>query len=150
MLSYTLSRSERTANGVSFVSAYDRPHVFNAAITVDIGRNWRAGGRFVGYSGIPTKAATPAYPEQIVGVPPSRTPAFFRLDLRIEKRWSLAQGRWLSFVIEGLNTTASREVTGYDCGTALQLPGQPRPTPRCSDHHVGPISVPSLGVEGGF
>ena len=150
MLSYTLSRSERTANNTTFVSAYDRPHVLNVAVTVDLGRNWRTGARFVGYSGIPTAAATSAYPEQIVGLPPSRTPAFLRLDLRVEKRWNFGQGRWLSFVIEGLNTTASREVTGYDCGSALQLPGAARPTPRCSPHYVGPITVPSLGVEGGF
>lgn len=149
-LSYTLSRSERTADGVKFVSSYDRPHVLNAAVTVDLGRNWRAGARFVAYSGIPVKAPTPAYPEQVVGTPPGRTPAFYRLDLRLEKRWNIGERSWISFVVEGLNTTAGREVNGYNCGLGLALPGQPRPTPGCSARRIGPVTVPSIGVEGGF
>ncbi|MDB5212582.1 MAG: hypothetical protein JWO86_509, partial [Myxococcaceae bacterium] len=38
LVSYTLSRSERTANGHTFLSTYDRPHVFNAALSVDLGK----------------------------------------------------------------------------------------------------------------
>src|SRR5690606_14816889 len=105
---------------------------------------------FVGYSGIPMSAAAPAFPEQIVGVPPERTPAFYRLDARLEKRWRIGKTGWVAVVVEGLNTTLSREVTGYECGTALRLPGRATGTPTCAERVIGPVSVPSLGVEGGF
>ena len=150
MASYTLSRSVRTVDGRAFVSAYDRPHVLSAAVSVDLGRGWRAGGRFVGYSGIPMNAATPAFAEQIVAAPPARTPPFFRLDVRIEKRWAVGRSGWISVVLEALNATLSREVTGYECGTSVRLPGRAPTMPSCEERVIGPISVPSLGVEGGF
>ncbi|MBX3229132.1 MAG: TonB-dependent receptor plug domain-containing protein [Labilithrix sp.] len=150
LLSYTLSRSERTAGGQRFISAYDRPHVLSAAASADLGRNWRVGLRFVTYSGIPQSAPRPAFPQQRVGVPPDRTPAFVRVDLRVEKRWNIGKTGWISFIVEALNATLSREVTGYACGTALELPGAAPASPVCRERVVGPVSVPSLGVEGGF
>jgi TonB family protein len=151
LASYTLSHSTRTADGQRFVSSYDRPHVFTAAVSVDLGRGWRAGGRFVGYSGIPMRPAKPAFPEQIVAVPPERTPTFLRLDMRLEKRWQLGKAYWISGVLEMLNATLSREVTGYECSTAIGVPGVGTlGSAGCAERVVGPISVPSLGVEGGF
>jgi hypothetical protein len=132
------------------LSAYDRPHVLGAAVSVDLGRGWRAGGRFVTYSGIPVTPATPAFPEQIVARPPARTPAFLRVDVRLEKRWTIGRTGYIAVVFEALNATLSREVTGYRCGTALAVPGAAPPTPQCSARVVGPVTVPSLGVEGGF
>lgn len=150
ILAYTLSRSDRTAEGRRFVSAYDRTHVLSAAVSVDLGRSWRAGGRVVTYSGIPQHAARPAFPEQVVAVPPERTPPFVRLDLRVEKRWTIGKTGWISFVVEALNATLSREVTGYACPTALQLPGAAPRAPQCRERVIGPVSVPSIGVEGGL
>jgi len=150
LVAYTLSRSTRTVGTRTFLSAYDRPHVLNVAVSYDLGRGWRTGGRFVLYSGIPYSPEEPAFPGQVVGIPPERTPAFFRLDLRVEKRWTIGKRGWVSFVVEGLNATLSREVNGYRCGTAIAAPGAPRPVPGCSERVVGPIAVPSIGVEGGF
>ncbi len=150
LVSYTLSRSDRTANGARFVSSYDRPHVLTAALSVDLGRGWRTGARYVTYAGIPMRPAKPAFPEQVVGVPPERTPAFHRVDLRIEKRWSIGRTGYVSLVLEALNATLSREVTGYACSTAIQLPGATAATPGCQARVIGPVTVPSLGVEGGF
>jgi hypothetical protein len=156
LLSYTLSRSERTTTagngGASskFISAYDRPHVLSAAVSVDLGRNWRAGARTVIYSGIPEHGAPPAFAAQVVAQPPERTPPFFRLDLRLEKRWMVGKTGWVSFVFEALNATLSREVTGYTCPTAIQLPGAAPANPQCKERVIGPVTVPSLGVEGGF
>ena len=149
LLSYTLSRSNRTADGRTFISAYDRTHVLSAALSVDLGRNWRAGARFVTYGGIPMHAVAPAFPEQIVAKPPDRTPAFVRIDLRVEKRWNIGKTGWISFVAEALNATLSREVTGYECQTALLLPGA-TVNPKCRERVIGPVSVPSVGVEGGL
>ncbi|MBS2018204.1 MAG: energy transducer TonB [Deltaproteobacteria bacterium] len=150
LVAYTLSRSLRTLDGRTFLSAYDRAHVFNAAVSVDLGRSWRAGGRFVIYSGVPYAPVEAAFPGQVVGIPPERTPPFVRLDLRIEKRWRVGQNGWVSFVVEALNATLTREVTGYRCTTGVQFPGAPPPVTGCSERIVGPIAVPSIGVEGGF
>lgn len=150
LLSYTLSRSDRTAEGRRFVSAYDRTHVLSAALSVDLGRSWRAGARLVTYSGIPQHAAARAFPEQVVAAPPERTPAFVRLDLRVEKRWRVGKNGFVSLVIEALNATLSREVTGYECAKAIQLPGAKAVSPQCQERVIGPVSVPSIGVEGGF
>lgn len=150
LASYTLSRSMRTIDGQRILSAYDRPHVLTAALSVDLGRSWRAGTRLATYSGIPMRPGVPAFAEQRVGVPPERTPAFVRVDLRIEKRWRIGETGWISGVLEALNATLSREVTGYACQTALALPGIDSAAPRCFERVIGPVTVPSLGVEGGF
>jgi hypothetical protein len=131
-LSYTLSRSTRTANGQSFVAAFDRTHVVNAAVAYDLGRNWRAGTRVTFYTGLP-KAPDPTDPGS------TRLAPFFRLDLRLEKRWPLGPRAWVSFVAECMNATLSKESVGTSC----TLSG-------CQDEKVGPVTIPSLGVEGGF
>jgi hypothetical protein len=72
--------------------------------------------------------------------PPDRYPPFWRLDLRFEKRWTIGRhGGHVSLVLETLNTTLNKEVLSYDCSTSP-----------CTPNAVGPIAVPSIGVEGGF
>jgi hypothetical protein len=149
-IAYTLSRSERTTEGRTFLSAYDRPHVLNAALSFDLGKGWRLGSRLVYYSGGPTTPEAPKFPGQVVGVPPSRTPDFVRLDARIEKRWRVGARGYVAVVLEALNATLSTETTGYQCGTQLSVPGVNRDAPRCAERVFGPVSVPSLGIEGGF
>jgi hypothetical protein len=149
-VAYTLSRSVRSTATRDFVSGYDRTHVANVVVSYDLGRRWRAGFRYVIYTGVPITRDTPDFAAQAVGVPPERTPVFQRLDVRLEKRWRVGARGWVSFVVEALNATLSREVTGYQCGRALVLPGAPAPTPACTERVIGPISVPSVGLEGGF
>ena len=57
-----------------------------------------------------------------------------------EKRWFFGEkrDRWIGFVIEGLNVTGSKEVLSRSC----REPGN------CRDEDIGPIIVPSIGVEG--
>ncbi|HEY8079875.1 MAG TPA: TonB-dependent receptor plug domain-containing protein [Labilithrix sp.] len=149
IVAYTLSRSIRTANGKDFVSGYDRTHVGSIVLSYDLGRMWRAGARYVFYSGIPQTPNVSAFPEQLIGQPPQRTPPFQRIDLRVEKRWNVGQRGWVSVVAEALNATLSSEVTGYSCSTSLKIPNTTA-TAICNARIVGPISVPSIGVEGGF
>ncbi|MGH7436513.1 MAG: TonB-dependent receptor plug domain-containing protein, partial [Polyangiaceae bacterium] len=94
-LSYTLSRSTRDAHFLTpaggnaqatVVSDYDRTHILNAILAYDLGARWRAGGRFVFYTGSAYSNLSGNTP-----VPPYnslRTPPFYRVDLRLEKRWS--------------------------------------------------------------
>ena len=150
LLAYTLSRSQRSAGNRRYLSSYDRPHVLNAALSFDIGKGWRAGSRFVFYSGGPTSPEAPAYPGQIVGVPPERAPDFIRIDARIEKRWTIGSRGYLSVILEALNATLSTETTGYKCGTQIPFPNSNREPPPCYPRVFGPVTVPSLGIEGGF
>jgi hypothetical protein len=78
-------------------------------------------------------------PNGLPVVLPGRLPSFFRLDLRVEKKWILKKGYWVSFVIEGQNVTLSKEVLGVDCSSGT-----------CKDTTIGPVSIPSIGVEGGL
>ena len=83
------------------------------------------------YSGTPKQ---PASNGGLIAPPrsenPDRDPFFYRIDLRIEKRWVFTDTVWLSFVAEMLNATMHKEV----------LMGR----------QVGPVSIPSVGVEGAF
>lgn len=130
-VSYTLSRSERTANGTTYVATFDRTHVVNTAIAFDLGRMWRAGTRVTFYTGLP-KLPDPSDDS-------TRLPSFFRIDLRLEKRWQLGKTWWLSAVAEWMNATLSKETVATTC----TLQG-------CTYQTIGPVTIPSIGVEGGF
>jgi hypothetical protein len=130
-LSYTLSRSTRSYGRRTYVAAFDRTHVANAALAYDLGKRWRAGSRVVFYTGLPQVTTTP-------GVD-ARLPPFFRLDLRLEKRWQLGKRYWIAFVAEWMNATLSTEAVATSC----TLNG-------CEAETIGPVSIPSIGVEGGF
>lgn len=131
---YTLSRTTRTLGRERFVSAFDRTHVANAAVAVDLGRNWRAGVRFTVYTGTPVIATGGGPGNPLVAPPrsldPERDPAFYRLDFRVEKKWQLGASRWLALVAEMMNATLHKET----------VQGQ----------EIGPVSIPSLGLEGGL
>ncbi|WP_234023589.1 TonB family protein [Sorangium cellulosum] len=71
---------------------------------------------------------------------PERLPAFFRLDLRLEKRWVFKEGRWIALTIEVLNATAGKETLQYECSI---LRG-------CEPEELGPIVIPSIGGEASF
>jgi hypothetical protein len=120
----------------------------NAVLTYDLGRRWRAGGRFMFFTGIPYSILSGNVP-----VPPyndQRTPAFYRVDVRLEKRWSLGKDGYIAFIAEGQNVTLSKEVTtfGLSCkGIATPSQGS---TSQCTLSDIGPITIPSLGVEASF
>ncbi len=137
--SYTLSRSVRKLEDALILSAFDRTHVLNTALSCDLGRGFRAGARFLYYTGTPIwrssdgvsapslralkSAWRPAHVE--------REPSFYRLDVRLEKRWRVRRSGWVSLVLEFLNATLHKET----------WPGGER---------IGPIAVPNLGLEAGF
>ncbi len=130
-VSYTLSRSTRSQGKLTFPSAFDRTHVLNVAAAFDLGRGWRAGTRFTFYTGAPTLTGQAiAVTTGNESAATERNPAFYRIDLRLEKRWALQKARWISFVAEMMNTTLSKEIV--------------------NNSEIGPIAIPSLGVEGGF
>jgi TonB family protein len=162
-ISYTLSRSTRETRGLvlnipssagagpapsgtlqEIAAEFDRTHVLNVVGALDLGRGWRAGARAVLYTGRP-------YSPQVHGVslPPYnslRLPPFYRFDVRLEKRWRAFGNGYLAFVAEGLNVTLTKEAISVQCqndGTLFPLKYD-----TCDPQYIGPVTVPSVGVEG--
>lgn len=136
-IAYTLSRSERTVGQETFAADTDRTHVVHVVL------GWKplpglvASARITAYSGRPFTLS--AGRRNI-----ARGPGFFRLDARVAKTWRLGRTAHLSVAAEGLNITLSKEAIDVDCRSPVQL-GQ-----SCGPQELGPITIPSLGVSGGF
>ena len=135
-LSYTLSRSTRSIGRESFPAAFDRTHVLNLALGYDLGRRWRAGTRFFFYTGFPADEAGDG---RLRSEHPPRVPAFHRVDVRLEKKWRLGKRGYWAFVLEVLNATLSKEVVDVDCEGGT-----------CREREIGPVTIPSIGVEAAF
>lgn len=136
-LSYTLSRSTRSYGREHFPSSFDRTHVLNLALAYDLGRRWRAGTRLVYYSGFPSEQADD---DQLRSESPPRVPDFYRVDVRLEKRWRLGQRGYWAFVLEVLNATLSKETVDLECDADGE----------CRAQEIGPVTIPSIGVEAVF
>jgi hypothetical protein len=67
-------------------------------------------------------------------------PPFYRLDARIEKRWTWSRGQWIAVVLEGFNVLDKAEPTDL-----TYSPSQGVVTETAS-----PAILPSIGVEGGL
>ncbi|MDB4995138.1 MAG: hypothetical protein JWM74_2570, partial [Myxococcaceae bacterium] len=173
-IAYTLSRSirqikplnlaaaDRRVDTIEVPSEFDRTHVLNIALSVDLGFGWNAGARFVAYTGRPYSRLFAGrvpipFTEGGIDYNARRLDGFERLDLRLEKRFPLGKDGHISIIAEGLNVTLSKEALGVDCTWTPEGPGHPafpdfngpnRPGNGCFQTTVGPITVPSLGVEG--
>ncbi len=134
-ISYTLGRSQRSDRaGRQFPSGFDRTHVLSAALSFDFTKGFRGGIKQLLYSGAPQLELS----EGEVSVR-TRLPPFYRLDWRAEKRWDLGKRGHISLVAEVLNTFLAAETVGESCAAD-----------RCSPTRLGPVTIPSLGVEGGY
>ena len=133
-VSYTLSRSVESSGTQKSPSGFDRPHIFQAALSYDFGSGLVLGARTVLYSGVPelNLAGSPHFIARHRGTP------FFRLDLRAEKRFRLGQNGYWGLTGEILNATSTREVVRLDCGEV------------CRERAAGPVILPSVGLEAGF
>ena len=144
-VSYTLSRAERDAffggQWIRRLSEFDRTHVVNVILAADLGARWRAGTRVIAYSGLPYSTFT-----GIEGPPDARGPPFVRVDLRVEKQWSAFGGN-LSLVFEWLNALLAKESFTASC-EAILVDG--RPSGECGPTEIGPITFPSIGLEGAW
>jgi hypothetical protein len=133
-VSYTLSRSEQSSGDQKSPSGFDRTHVLQTALSYEIGRGFRVGARGVFYSGVPelNLEGSPHFTTS------RRGKAFFRLDLRAEKRFRVGTRGYWGVIAEILNATSTREVVRLDCGEV------------CRERSAGPIVLPSIGIEAGF
>lgn len=155
-LSYTISRSTRSEYFITesgrqvlarVASDFDRTHVLNAVLAYDLGRRWRAGGRLVFYTGVPFSKLSGNVP--VAPYNNQRTPSFYRLDFRLEKRWPFAKTGYFAFIAEVQNATLNKEVSplGTDCMGMMDQNGG---TNQCKQASIGPLTLPSVGVEAAF
>ncbi|WP_437933315.1 TonB-dependent receptor plug domain-containing protein [Sorangium sp. So ce341] len=136
LASYTLSRSTRTRGEATIPSAYDRTHVAHVALLYDLGRGWRAGIRHVFYTGFPADEAAPGRPPR---EHPDRIQPFYRLDMRLSKRWALSARSYLGLVLDVQNATLAKEVFDVSCDDS-----------GCTPQTIGPVTMPGIAIEGGF
>ncbi len=145
-LSYTLSRAEGQIRSERVLSAFDRTHVLSAVLGYDLGAGFRAGARGYLASGralsvaCPTPDCGPADPAlPRTAIRELRLPAFFRLDLRFERRWRFPSGFWLTVTAEWFNALLASEVQdAYYSSRGLVYEKQ------------SPLTLPSLGAELGW
>jgi TonB family protein len=134
-LAYTLGRSQRSVGPAEGPALFDRRHVLSAALSHRFGGGFRAGLRGTYYTGVPADVAYLAAARD-----PPRTSPFHRIDFRLEKRWRLNdQGAFWALVLEVLNGTLREEALGKSCSAYV-----------CREDTVGPITIPSLGLEAMF
>src|SRR5690606_12623226 len=87
LLSYTFSKALRSYNTITTPPGFDRPHVFNGALSYEFGWNIRASAKAAIASGIPGRRTT------LDGFvfDQSRSAPFARLDLKLSKRWYVSE-----------------------------------------------------------
>jgi hypothetical protein len=134
-IAYTLSWARRQTARQQSWSGYDRRHVLQGALALELWWKLRGSARALYYSGFPALEIGDG------GALPSasrRAPGYVRLDLRLERPFRISRGFELSVVAEMLNATAAKEALRYECGG------------RCELVTAGPIVLPSIGVEATF
>ena len=119
-LSYTLMRSERKDHDEPWrLFNFDQTHIFSLAGTLRLPRGWEVGGTMRVVTGNPDTPIIGASYDQDVGsyTPENgrfnsrRTPAFHRLDLRTEKKWTFDSWR-LAFYLDVQNVYNRRHPEG--------------------------------------
>lgn len=134
-LSYTLSWARRESGNQETWSGYDRRHVLQGALALELFWKLRGSVRGLYYSGFPALEIGDG------GAVPSlsrRAPGYLRFDWRLERPFHITERLELSVLAEMLNATAAKEALRYECGG------------RCDLVTAGPIVLPSIGVEASF
>jgi hypothetical protein len=134
-VSYTLSWATRSSGAEHTFSGYDRRHVLQGALALELWWKVRGSVRSLYYSGFPALEIGDG------GALPStsrRAPGYLRFDWRLERPFRISETFELSVVAEMLNATGAKEALRYECGG------------RCELVTAGPIVLPSIGVEATF
>ena len=70
---------------------------------------------------------------------------------RIEKTWRVGTKGRVSFVAEWLNVTLRKEATSVNCGRdGDNIDAALAAANNCQFEYIGPVTIPSLGIEGAF
>jgi len=125
---YTLSRSTRNFHvGGHVPSNWDQRHIVNVVLGYRISDRWNVGGRVHYHTGRPWTAP---YEDQSMldalgaNRNNARLPAFFQLDLRVERNWRYPDWQ-LDLFFDVANATYSREI--FQCTAGGNLVGEADP-----------------------
>ncbi len=123
-LSYTLSRSERQDRHEGYkLFDFDQPHILTLSGVYRLGRGWEAGATFRLVSGNPTTPVIGAvynkdsgqYSPVFGSLNSVRSSLFHRLDVRIEKAWSLNPGKIALYLdVQNIYNHTNSEGIVYD------------------------------------
>ncbi|MGE0788356.1 MAG: TonB-dependent receptor [Sandaracinaceae bacterium] len=146
ILSYTLSRSERLDPGADWRAFdFDQTHILTTSVVWRIGDGWEAGASFRLISGNPYtpvvsqiyNVGTGAYQPIYGAVNSERNPFFTRLDLRIEKVFTIDIVRLAIYLdIQNVYNAQNREAITYSYDYRDQA------------DVIGLPILPSLGIRG--
>lgn len=147
-LSYTYSRSLRRNDPAEMMGyvpyVLDQPHVLTALASTEVGRGWRLGARIRYATGNPFTPVAGSYFDSdrqryvpIDGdIMSARLPAFFQVDLRVDRQWKRSWGTMGLFLdIQNATNRANAEGVTYDFDYATQ------------SYSRGLPIFPSIGVE---
>lgn len=137
-VAYTLSRSERNdENGAGYrLFDYDQTHILTMSGNLSLGAGFTFGSTFRLVSGNPRtpvvsslyQANRDVYLPVYGATNSSRDPKFYRLDVRIEKRWLLGRGS-LTAYLDVQNATNHQNTEGkaysFDYARSKNNPGLP-------------------------
>jgi hypothetical protein len=146
-VAYTLSRSERNdRDGTGYrLFDYDQTHILTLSGNLRLGRGWTFGSTFRLVSGNPATPITGSLYQANLDVylptygatNSTRDSAFHRLDMRIEKRWTLGRGA-LTWYLDVQNVYNHQNSEGkaynFDYSRSKDNPGLP--------------ILPSIGLRG--
>jgi TonB family protein len=140
-IAYTVGRSERDYRSGRATDDFDQTHVLNLVLSWNVGRGWRLGARFHFRSGRPY---TPFAPAGDICLPTDsrnaeRLPPFYRLDLRVDKKWTF-ETWWFALYFEFINVTFTPEPYSMECS--------PYETPSVWLREIPYIVIPTLGFRG--
>ncbi len=142
-LSYSLSRSERNDDGSRWrLFDHDQTHILTAAAMYELGAGWELGGTFRLVSGDPETPVVGSIFDADHGTyraifgetNSARKPTFHRLDLRIEKQFSVGVAVYLDLQNAYNQRNSEGTAYSYDFSERRDTAGLPL--------------IPSLGVKG--
>lgn len=124
-IAYTISRSERRSVPEQDLRRfdYDQTHVLSALGSYRLGHGWETGVRVRYVTGNPyTPVLGGAFDADAGAYAPleqrplnsSRFPAFFSVDVRVEKKWSFGKTASVSVYLDVINAINHRNVEGYN------------------------------------
>jgi len=131
-ISYTYSTSLRSLDRIRTRPGYDRPHVFNAAVSYEFDWNVRFSVKFAFASGVLERHTT-ADGFVFEG---RRSRPYVRVDAKLEKRFRPSKHIDWGLSLEALNATYTSNAAARTCGEE-----------GCEDQGTAPITFPLLGAD---
>lgn len=126
-LGYTYARSLRRGDPAVYSTyvpyVFDQPHLITALASVPLGRNWRIGGRiryatgnpYTPVAGVYFDADAQEYVPRDGDVLSERLPAFFQLDVRLDRTWQRPWGMVKLFIdVQNATNRVNAEGVSYN------------------------------------